>query len=198
MRRSRTFRSTFPISPINWQQSRPRCPSSQAFEAAPAAEASNAYASDNAYSYEPTVIEQVAPVAVEPAFEPAPAAVGQQRLCVGQCLLVRTGSDRAGRCGCGRAEQQITPSMSFLPISSGFRYRLRPAWSPLQFTLDPAIYARAEPAVVGWRAPVKKSPYPFTPTFSRATPVASRLGCRPAARLCWSDRLVDRLLPQHL
>lgn len=36
----------------------------------------------------------------------------------------------------------------------------------------PAVHARAEPIAVS-AAPVKKSPYPFTPTFSRATPVAS-------------------------
>ncbi|WP_245298323.1 SPOR domain-containing protein [Sinorhizobium sp. A49] len=39
----------------------------------------------------------------------------------------------------------------------------------------PAVHARAEPVATG-AAPVKKSPYPFTPTFSRATPVASASG----------------------
>lgn len=45
----------------------------------------------------------------------------------------------------------------------------------------PALHATAQPVVAiapasAVAAPVKKSPYPFTPTFSRATPVASPSG----------------------
>ncbi|WP_077961356.1 SPOR domain-containing protein [Ensifer adhaerens] len=45
----------------------------------------------------------------------------------------------------------------------------------------PALHAEAHPVVApvvtpAAAAPVKKSPYPFTPTFSRATPVASASG----------------------
>ncbi|WP_457583072.1 SPOR domain-containing protein [Ensifer canadensis] len=107
------------------------------FEVTPAAEGSNAYASDNTYSYEPAVIEQVAPSAAEPA-------------------------------GDGAVDQLLADIERFpVPAATGLVAAAVHA--------HPAVHARVEPAVVA-AAPVKKSPYPFTPTFSRATPVASPSG----------------------
>ncbi|KQW60859.1 MULTISPECIES: SPOR domain-containing protein [unclassified Ensifer] len=145
-----------------------------AFEVAPAAEASNAYASDNAYSYEPTVIEQVAPVAVEPAFEPAPAAEGSNAYASDNAYsyepaVIEQVAAVAAEPTTDNAVDELLADIERFPV---------PAATGLVAAAvhtHPAIHARAEPAVVA-APPVKKSPYPFTPTFSRATPVASPSG----------------------
>lgn len=107
------------------------------FEVAPVAEGSNTYALDNAYAYEPAVIEQAAPVAAEPTTDSA----------VDELLA--------------DIERFPVPAATGLVAAAVHTH--------------PAVHARAEPVATG-AAPVKKSPYPFTPTFSRATPVASASG----------------------
>ncbi|HEV7309444.1 SPOR domain-containing protein [Ensifer sp.] len=62
------------------------------------------------------------------------------------------------------------------------RFPVPPATAALAAAVQshPALHTSAEPVVAApaavAAAPVKKSPYPFTPTFSRATPVASATG----------------------
>ncbi|NVD41248.1 SPOR domain-containing protein [Ensifer sp. HO-A22] len=107
------------------------------FEVAPAAEGGNAYALDNAYAYEPVVIEPAAPVAAEPTTDNA----------VDELLA--------------DIERFPVPAATGLVAAAVHTH--------------PAVHARAEPVATG-AALVKKSPYPFTPTFSRATPVASASG----------------------
>ncbi len=107
------------------------------FHAAPVAEASNAYASHDAYAYESAVIEAASPVAMEPATDNG----------VDQLLA--------------DIERYPVPAATGLVAAAVHAH--------------PAVHARVEP-VAAPVAPVRKSPYPFTPTFSRATPVASASG----------------------
>ncbi|WP_104667273.1 SPOR domain-containing protein [Ensifer adhaerens] len=63
----------------------------------------------------------------------------------------------------------------------------------------PALHAETHPVVapvvtpVAATAPVKKSPYPFTPTFSRATPVASASGA--SQQRAFAGPLVSSVAP---
>ncbi|OCP26317.1 MULTISPECIES: SPOR domain-containing protein [unclassified Ensifer] len=115
-----------------------------------------------------------AALSVEPAFEVAPAAEGSNAYASDNAYsyepaVIEQAAPVAADPATDNAVDQLLADIERFPV---------PAATGLVAAAvhaHPAVHARAEPIATG-AAPVKKSPYPFTPTFSRATPVASPSG----------------------
>ncbi|MGF6171763.1 SPOR domain-containing protein [Ensifer sp. 4252] len=115
-----------------------------------------------------------ASLAVEPSFEVAPAAEGSNAYASDNAYsyepaVTEQAAPVVAEPTTENAVDQLLADIERFPV---------PAATGLVAAAvhaHPAVHTRVEPAVVA-AAPVKKSPYPFTPTFSRATPVASSSG----------------------
>lgn len=120
------------------------------------------------------LMAEPASLSVEPAFEVAPAAEGSNAYASDNAYsyepaVIEQAAPVAADPATDDAVDQLLADIERFPV---------PAATGLVAAAvhaHPAVHARAEPVVTG-AAPVKKSPYPFTPTFSRATPVASPSG----------------------